>query len=83
MWCQALVQYISPSYISETKCFEIQLSQRRGPPKISLKQELPLSHPQPPTLTPREERQRKQDERRAELPDAQESTESEKEKEEE
>ena len=46
---------------------------------------MPLSHPQPPTLTPREERQRKWDERRAESwesPDAQESTESEKEKEE-
>ena len=52
---------------------------------MSFVQELPLSHPQLPTLTPREERQRKWDERRAELPeslDAQELTESEKEKEE-
>ena len=39
---------------------------KKGSPKISFKQELPLSHPQPPTLTPREKRQRKWDERRAE-----------------
>ena len=46
---------------------------------------MPLSHPQPPILTLREERQRKWDERRAESlesPDVQESTESEKVKEE-
>ena len=58
---------------------------KEGAPNISFKQELPLSCLQPPTLTLREERQRKQDERRAESPeppDTQESTESEKKKEE-
>ena len=68
------------------KVFQNTTVMKKGPPKISFKQELPLSGPQPPTLTPREERQRKWDERRAQSlqsPDAWESTESEKEKEEE
>ena len=65
------------------KVFQDTTVSKKDPPQILFKQELPLSHPQPPTLTPRKERQRKWDERRAELPDAQESTtESEKEKEE-
>ena len=71
----------SPSAVHMTlvylrnKVFRDTTVSKKGPPKIQFKQEMPTSfHTQPPP-TPREEQQRKQDERKAaEALDAQEST---------
>ena len=74
----------SPSAIHMTlvylrnKVFRDTTVSKKGPPRIHFKQQLPKSsHTQPPP-TPREEQQRKQDERKAlEAQDTQESTDSE------